>query len=128
MSGAPARTRRRGCGEGSTYKDEAKGRWYADVSTGCGPDGKTWCGQEVSARTRAEVAVKLRELRRIDPGDVDTTAEPGLSLIARRSNSGKLTVRIIYDAAAIDQGFVSALAARLTACPRALADPRDQAR
>jgi hypothetical protein len=128
MSGAPARIRDRGHSEGSTYKDEAKGRWYAGVSTGCGPDGKTWCGQEVSARAWAEVAVTLRELRRIELGDVDTTAEPGPSLIARRSNSGELTVRIIYDATAIDQGFVSALAARLTACPQALADPRDQAR
>jgi len=61
--GAPAaRPRRRGRGEGSIYKDEAKGRWYAAVSFGYSPDGKTWRRQKVSGRTRAEVAAKLREL------------------------------------------------------------------
>ena len=58
--GAPAaKPRRRGRGEGSIYKDEAKGRWYAAVSFGYGPDGKTWRRQKVSGRTRAEVAAKL---------------------------------------------------------------------
>jgi integrase len=62
--GEPAvRTRRRGRGEGSIYKDEAKGRWYAAVSVGYGPDGKTWRRHKVSGRTRAEVAAKLRELQ-----------------------------------------------------------------
>jgi integrase len=62
MSGAVAKSRRRGRGEGSIYKDEAKGRWYAAVSLGYGPDGKTWRRQKISGRTRAEVATKLREL------------------------------------------------------------------
>jgi hypothetical protein len=57
-----ARARRRGRGEGSIYKDEAKGRWYAAVSVGYRPDGKTWRRRKVSGRTRAEVAAKLREL------------------------------------------------------------------
>jgi hypothetical protein len=47
---------------GIDYKDEAKGRWYAAVSSGYRPDGKTWRRQKVSGRTRAEVAAKLREL------------------------------------------------------------------
>jgi integrase len=58
-----ARSRRRGRGEGSIYKDEAKGRWYAAVSVGYGPDGKTWRRHKVSGRTRAEVAAKLRDLQ-----------------------------------------------------------------
>jgi hypothetical protein len=58
-----ARARRRGRGEGSIYKDEAKGRWYAAVSVGYGPDGKTWRRHKISGRTRAEVAAKLRELQ-----------------------------------------------------------------
>lgn len=63
MSGAAAKSRRRGRGEGSIYKDEAKGRWYAAVSLGYGPDGKTWRRQKISGRTRAEVAAKLRDLQ-----------------------------------------------------------------
>lgn len=125
MSGAPASTRSRCRGEGLTCQDEAKSRWYADVSTGCGPGAKTWRGEEIPARTRAEVAVKLGELRRADPGDIDTSAEPELNLIARRSSSGERTALIVYHATAIDQGCASALAPRLTACPPILADPRD---
>jgi integrase len=63
MGGPVTRARRRGRGEGSIYKDEAKGRWYAAVSVGYGPDGKTWRRQKISGRTRAEVAAKLRELQ-----------------------------------------------------------------
>jgi len=62
VSAPAAKPRRRGRGEGSIYKDGAKGRWYAAVSFGYGPDGKTWRRQKVSGRTRAEVAAKLREL------------------------------------------------------------------
>src|SRR6266487_1114323 len=62
MSG-PVSAKRRGRGEGSIYKDEAKGRWYAAVSVGYGPDGKTWRRHKISGRTRAEVAAKLRELQ-----------------------------------------------------------------
>src|SRR6266566_251915 len=63
MGGPAARGRRRGRGEGSIYKDEAKGRWYAAVSVGYGSDGKTWRRHKISGRTRAEVAAKLRELQ-----------------------------------------------------------------
>jgi integrase len=60
MGGSGLGARRRGRGEGSIYKDEAKGRWYAAVSVGYGPDGKTWRRHKISGRTRAEVAAKLR--------------------------------------------------------------------
>jgi hypothetical protein len=63
MDGPVPRVRRRGRGEDSIYKDEVKGRRYAAVSIGYGPDGKTWRRQGVSGRTRAEVAAKLRELQ-----------------------------------------------------------------
>jgi len=72
VSAPAARPRRRGRGEGSIYKDEAKGRWYAAVSFGYGPDGKTWRRQKVSGRTRAEVAAKLRELH----AEHDAGAQP----------------------------------------------------
>jgi integrase len=61
--GGPARaSRRRGRGEGSIYKDESRGRWYAAVSVGYGTDGTTWRRRKISGRTRAEVAAKLKEL------------------------------------------------------------------
>jgi integrase len=72
MGGSAARARRRGRGEGSIYKDEAKGRWYAAVSVGYGPDGKTWRRHKVSGRTRAEVAAKLRGLQ----AEQDSGAQP----------------------------------------------------
>jgi hypothetical protein len=72
MSGPAARAKRRGRGEGSIYKDEAKGRWYAAVSIGNGPDGKTWRRHKISGRTRAEVAAKLRELQ----AEQDLGAQP----------------------------------------------------
>jgi integrase len=72
MGGPGARARRRGRGEGSIYKDEAKGRWYAAVSVGYGPDGKTWRRHKISGRTRAEVAAKLRELQ----AEQDLGAQP----------------------------------------------------
>ena len=72
MSEPSARARRRGRGEGSIYKDEAKGRWYAAVSVGYGPDRKTWRRHKVSGRTRAEVAAKLRELQ----AERDSGAQP----------------------------------------------------
>jgi integrase len=63
MGSQAAGARRRGRNEGSIYKDEAKGRWYAAVSFGYGPDGQTWRRYKVSGRTRAEVAEKLRQLQ-----------------------------------------------------------------
>ena len=71
MSG-PASAKRRGRGEGSIYKDEAKGRWYAAISLGYGPDGKTWRRHKISGRTRAEVAAKLRALQ----AEQDSGAQP----------------------------------------------------
>jgi integrase len=72
MGGSGSTARRRGRGEGSIYKDEAKGRWYAAVSVGYGPDGKTWRRHKISGRTRAEVAAKLRELQ----AEQDLGAQP----------------------------------------------------
>ncbi len=60
---AGSSTRRRGRNEGSIYKDEVKGRWYAAVSFGYGADGKTWKRVKVSGRTRAEVVAKLKDLQ-----------------------------------------------------------------
>ena len=55
--------RRRGRNEGSIYKDEARGRWYAAFSLGYGPDGKTWRRHKISGSSRAEVAEKLKQLQ-----------------------------------------------------------------
>jgi len=74
-------SRRRGRGEGSIYKDEAKGRWYAAVSVGYGPDGKTWRRRKVSGRTRADVAAKLKEL----VAEQDSGAEPEARYTVRRA-------------------------------------------
>jgi integrase len=63
MGSHAAGARRRGRNEGSIYKDEAKGRWYAAVSLGYGSDGKTWRRHKISGRTRAEVAEKLKALQ-----------------------------------------------------------------
>jgi integrase len=77
--GAPgAKARRRGRGEGSIYKDEAKGRWYAAVSVGYGPDGKTWRRHKISGRTRAEVAAKLRDLQAAQ--DLGAQPPPGYTV------------------------------------------------
>jgi integrase len=78
MGGPAARGRRRGRGEGSIYKDEAKGRWYAAVSVGYGPDGKTWRRHKISGRTRAEVAAKLRELQAEQ--DLGAQSAPGYTV------------------------------------------------
>jgi integrase len=72
MGGSGLGARRRGRGEGSIYKDEAKGRWYAAVSVGYGPDGKTWRRHKISGRTRAEVAAKLRAFQ----AEQDSGARP----------------------------------------------------
>jgi integrase len=72
MGGSGPGARRRGRGEGSIYKDEAKGRWYAAVSVGYGPDGKTWRRHKISGRTRAEVAAKLRAFQ----AEQDSGARP----------------------------------------------------
>ena len=74
-------SRRRGRGEGSIYKDEAKSRWYAAVSVGYGPDGKAWRRRKVSGRTRAEVAAKLKELH----AEQDSGAEPVARYTIRRA-------------------------------------------
>src|SRR5215472_10815563 len=80
--GAPSSaSRRRGRGEGSIYKDEAKGRWYAAVSVGYGPDGTTWRRRKVSGRTRLEVAAKLKELM----AEQDSGAEPVAGYTVRRA-------------------------------------------
>jgi integrase len=81
MSAALTRCRRRGRREGSIYKDEAKGRWYAAVSVGYGSDGKTWRRRKISGRTRAEVAAKLREL--LD--EQDSGAEPVAGYTVQRA-------------------------------------------
>lgn len=78
MSAPAARIRRRGRGEGSIYRDAAKGRWYAAVSLGYGPDGKTWRRVKVSGRTRAEVAAKLREL--LAEHDAGARPDPGYTV------------------------------------------------
>ena len=86
--GAPAaRPRRRGRGEGSIYKDEAKGRWYAAVSFGYGPDGTTWRRQKVSGRSRADVAAKLRELH----AEHDAGAQPASGYTVRQAVNDWLT-------------------------------------
>jgi hypothetical protein len=72
MGGSGPGARRRGRGEGSIYKDEAKGRWYAAVSVGYGPDGKTWRRHKISGRTRAEVAANLRAFQ----AEQDSGARP----------------------------------------------------
>jgi hypothetical protein len=81
MTGHGLASRRRGRGEGSIYKDEAKGRWYAAVSVGYGPDGRTWRRRKVSGRTRAEVAAKLKELW----AEQDWGAEPEARYTVRRA-------------------------------------------
>lgn len=81
MGDPAARTRRRGRGEGSIYKDDAKGRWYAAVSIGYGPDGKTWRRHKVSGRTRVEVASKLRELQ----AEQDSGAQPTRGYTVQRA-------------------------------------------
>jgi integrase len=81
MGGRVARAGRRGRGEGSIYKDEAKGRWYAAVSVGYGPDGKTWRRHKISGRTRAEVAATLRQLQ----AEQDSGAQPAPGYTVQRA-------------------------------------------
>ena len=62
-----SRTRRRGHGEDSVYQ-EGSGRWVAVVSLGLKTTGQRHRAK-VTARTKAEVLVKLRDLhRRLDQG------------------------------------------------------------
>jgi len=75
------RVRRRGHNEGSIYKDEAKGRWYAAVSFGYGSDGTIWRRVKVSGRTRAEVVRKLKELQ----AEHDLGAEPVAGYTVRQA-------------------------------------------
>jgi integrase len=75
------RVRRRGHNEGSIYKDEAKGRWYAAVSFGYGSDGTTWRRMKVSGRTRAEVVTKLKALQ----AEHDLGAEPVAGYTVRQA-------------------------------------------
>src|SRR5260370_9864358 len=74
MTGSLSGARRRGRGDGSIYKDESKGRWYAAVSFGYGQDGTTWRRQKVSGRTRAEVVAKLKELQADQDAGVEHVA------------------------------------------------------
>lgn len=78
---AGSSTRRRGRNEGSIYKDEVKGRWYAAVSFGYGADGKTWKRVKVSGRTRAEVVAKLKDLQ----AEHDLGANPVAGYTVRRA-------------------------------------------
>jgi integrase len=73
--------RRRGSNEGSIYQDEARGRWYAAVSLGYGPDGKTWRRHKVSGKTRAEVAQKLSQLR----AELDSGVQPEHAYTVQRA-------------------------------------------
>ena len=86
MGGPAARGRRRGRGEGSIYKDEAKGRWYGAVSIGYGPDGTTWRRHKVSGRTRAEVAAKLRQLQ----AEQDSGVQPEHGYTVQRAVDDRL--------------------------------------
>jgi integrase len=53
----------RGNGEGSIYQRSSDGRWLGVLSLGYGPDGRP-LRKTVSAKTRGEVAKKLKELQR----------------------------------------------------------------
>jgi integrase len=79
--------RRRGRNEGSIYKDEAKGRWYAAVSLGYGPDGKTWRRHKISGRTRAEVAEKLKQIQ----AEQDSGVQPERAYTVKRAVDDWLT-------------------------------------
>jgi integrase len=81
MGGHTASARRRGRNEGSIYKDEAKGRWYAAVSIGYGPDGTTWRRHKISGRTRAEVAEKLKQLQ----AEQDSGVQPDRAYTLQRA-------------------------------------------
>jgi len=87
MGGHVAGARRRGRNEGSIYKDEAKGRWYAAVSIGYGPDGKSWRRHKISGRTRAEVAEKLKELQ----AEQDSGVQPERAYTVKRAVEDWLT-------------------------------------
>src|ERR1700677_3907127 len=63
-----AMSKKRGNGEGSIYQRASNKRWEGVIFLGYGPDGRPK-RKTVSAKTRAEVARKLKELQRaVDEG------------------------------------------------------------
>jgi integrase len=81
MGSQASGARRRGRNEGSIYKDKSKGRWYAAVSVGFAPDGKTWLRDKVSGATRAEVAEKLENLQ----AEYDAGVQPDHAYTVQRA-------------------------------------------
>jgi integrase len=67
-----------GAARDRSTRTSAKGRWYAAVSVGYGPDGKTWRRHKISGRTRAEVAAKLREFQAEQ--DLGAQSAPGYTV------------------------------------------------
>src|ERR1039457_1837328 len=81
MGSRVAGARRRGRNEGSIYKDEAKDRWSGAAPVGSGPAGKTGGGHQVSGRTRAEVAEKLKQLQ----SEQDSGVQPERAYTVQRA-------------------------------------------
>ena len=72
MAGTRQSKHRRGHGEGSIYQRASDGRWFAALPM---PNGKR---QTVSAKTRAEVTRKLKDLQRqVDVGVLPTNVSTG---------------------------------------------------
>lgn len=68
MTTAPKR--RRGKGEGSIYLDDATGRWVGQLDLGRNAAGDRQ-RRKVTGRTKTEVSVKMRELRKVRDGGHD---------------------------------------------------------
>jgi integrase len=86
-------TLRRARGEGSIFRDDGRDRWIGQVDLGLDPDGRRR-RRKVSGRTRAEVARKLRELRRAEERSLDLSRQaPNVAQVARdwfsKSASGR---------------------------------------
>jgi hypothetical protein len=75
-----ARSKRRGQGEDSIYRDSSKNRYVGAASLGFSPTG-TRIRRKVTGRTKAEVRGKLRELRQ----EVDRGLRLSRSYTGRRS-------------------------------------------
>src|SRR5215831_9474753 len=75
MRGPGTGARRRGRGEGSIYKDEAKGRWYAAVSIGYGAG---WEDMAASKDLRPHESRGRREAKRT----------PGRTRLRRAAHAG----------------------------------------
>ena len=63
-------TKRRPRGEGTIFHDEDRQRWLGQIDLGRGADGRRR-RRKVTGRTCAEVARKLRELRRAEDRGLD---------------------------------------------------------